>query len=73
MSYSAAVLAATHISRGLIAAVGVGKVTGLAAHAEPAIAYPIIEKMFGLDAEGRHFNSADFWCRRRTARLWSRA
>lgn len=48
-----------------------GKVTGLAAHADPAIAYPITEKMFGLDTERRHFTSSDFWWRRRTAPPYS--
>ncbi len=43
-----------------------GKVTGLAAHADWRDAYPIVSKMFGLDADERHFTSAAFWWRSRT-------
>lgn len=43
-----------------------GKVTGLAAHADWRDAYPIVERMFGLDSAEQHFTSAEFWWRART-------
>jgi carbamoyltransferase len=38
-----------------------GKVTGLAARGDPARAYPIMEKLFGLEPDGGGFRCAPLW------------
>jgi carbamoyltransferase len=42
-----------------------GKVTGLAAHGDPRPAYPIMERLFGLSADGTSFTCAPLWTRSR--------
>ena len=40
-----------------------GKVTGLAAHGDPAVCYAQMETLFGLDPAGRRFTSPGLWWR----------
>jgi len=40
-----------------------GKVTGLAAHGDPAVAYALVASLFGLDDAGRAFTSPGLWWR----------
>lgn len=43
-----------------------GKVTGLAAHGDPAPAYPLMEKLLGLEADETSFRLAPLWSKWRS-------
>jgi len=47
-----------------------GKVTGLAARGDPARAYPVMEKLFGLDRDDTRFRLAPMWSKSRTRGLF---
>ena len=48
-----------------------GKVTGLAAHGDPTVAYPLMTQLFALDRHRERFVTPPLWRHRRDAEPWA--